>query len=108
MEHDLYEIIKLLNYSILKKIWKMLRNKKKSINKKADKQDNTRKVDYKRGFRNLYQGSSEDMKQLEANENSNRIMVEDEYYDIILRDVKEVMKNSKNRKTSLDSITNEM
>jgi hypothetical protein len=35
--------------------------------------------------------------------------MEDEYYDITLRDVNEVMKNSKNRKTpSLDGITNEM
>jgi hypothetical protein len=36
-------------------------------------------------------------------------MMENEYYDITLRNVKETMENSKNRKASgLDSITNKM
>jgi len=36
-------------------------------------------------------------------------MAEDEYYNIILRDVKEEMENLKNRKiASLDDIKNEM
>jgi len=59
-------------------------------------------------FQNLYQ-YREDTEQSEINEDFNRTMAEDEYYNIILRDVKEEMENLKNRKVAiLDDIKNEI
>ncbi|KAH0948761.1 hypothetical protein HN011_004175 [Eciton burchellii] len=57
MEHDIYRD--------LQKVWKMLRNKKKSINEEVQINTIIPKA-WTIYFRNLYQGSSEDMEQFET------------------------------------------
>jgi ppGpp synthetase/RelA/SpoT-type nucleotidyltranferase len=71
----------------------MLCNRKKPINEEMQINTIIAKA-WTTYFRNLYRGNSKE--RLETNEESNRTMMEDEYYDITLRNVKKAIENSKN------------
>jgi len=67
----------------------MLRNKKKPINKEMQINIITPEA-WTAYFQNLYQDSSKNIEP-KTNEDSNKTMMENEYYAITLRDMKKIM-----------------